>query len=266
MISLLEAAVNAKSKFTMVELGAGIGHQVIQAAGALRAYHGPDFPFELIAVEGEPTAFKWMHDHFATNNVDPTHHQLIEAVVSDKDGSVLFEVGFPEGFGSFVVSPFRHFTNPARWIYRFIKRIYKQIKGHKLVPTDYWTGSKGLGIYTRKCKAVSLNSLLRDLESVDYLHIDIFEQEVQVLKPAIEQIEKKVKKIHIETHTAKAEKELWEMFNARGWKCVNNFPKGGVRKTEYGRFDFIDGVQTWINNSLDDSVRSNLLKAGKANS
>jgi len=252
-VSMLEAVVKAKDKFMMIELGAGIGFQVIQAVAAIRAYHGPEFPCKLIAVEGEPTAYKWMQNHFVDNNVDPAHHQLIEAVVSDKDGSVLFEVGFPDGYGSFVVSPFRFITNPLRWVYRFIKRIYKKLKGHKLVKTDYWSGSKGLGIHTKKSKSISLNFILRDLESVDFLHIDIFEQEVQVLKPAIEQLTNKVKRIQIETHTAKAEKELWELFNSRGWKCVNNFPRGVIRKTEYGSFDFIDGVQTWINSSLDGS-------------
>ena len=250
MISLLEAVVNTKDKFTMIELGAGIGHQVIQAAAAIRAYHGSEFPFKLIAVEGEPTAFKWMKNHFEKNNVDPTAHELIEAVVSDKDGSVLFEVGHPEGFGSFVVSPFRYFTNPLRWVKRFLKRIYKQLKGQELVPTDYWTGSKGLGIYTKKSKSISLISLLRDLEIVDYLHIDIFEQEVQVLKPAIKQLTEKVRVIHIETHTTKAEEELHKIFNSWGWKCVNSYPVGGIRKTEYGSFDFVDGVQTWKNSSL----------------
>ena len=253
-VSLLEAVIKAKDEFMMIELGAGIGQQVIKASAAIRAYHGPDFPYKCIAVEGEPTAYKWMQNHFTDNNVDPAHHELIEAVVSDKDGSVLFEVGFPGGFGSFPVSPFRLITNPLRWVYRFIKRINKKLKGHKLEKTDYWSGSKGLGIYTKKCKSVSLNFLLRDLKSVDFLHIDIFEQELKVLKPAIEQLTNKVKVIHIETHTAKAEKELRKIFNSRGWKCVNDFPMGGIRKTEYGSFDFIDGVQTWINSSLDGSV------------
>jgi FkbM family methyltransferase len=254
MISLLEAVVNAKYKFTMIELGAGIGHQVIQAAAAIHTYHGSEFPFKLIAVEGEPTAFKWMKNHFEKNNVDPTAHLLIEAVVSDKDGSVLFEIGYPEGFGSYVVSPFRYFTNPLRWIRRFLKRIYKQLKGQELVATDYWTGSKGLGIYTKKIKSVSLNSLLLDLEIIDYLHIDIFKQELQVLKSAMKQLTEKVRVIHIETHTTKAEEELHKIFNS-GWKCINNYPIGGIRKTLYGSFNFIDGVQTWKNISLDVSVR-----------
>jgi len=253
-VSLLESVLKAKDKFMMIELGAGIGQQVIQASAAIRAYHGPDFPYKCIAVEGEPTAYMWMQNHFKDNNVDPAQHELINAVVSDQDGSVLFEVGFPGGFGSFVVSPFRFITNPFRSLSRFIKRIFKKLKGQKLVKTDYWTGSKGLGIYTKKCKSVSLNFLLRDLKSVDFLHIDVFEQELKILKPAIEQLTNKVKKIHIETHTAKAEDELRKLFNSRGWKCVNDLPMGGVRKTEYGSFDFPDGVQTWINSSLEGSV------------
>ena len=65
-----------------------------------------------------------------------------------------------------------------------------------------------------------------------------------------------VKKIQIETHTAKAEKELWKLFNSMGWKC-EKFSHGGIRKTEYGSFGFIDVVQTWINSSLDCSVSLN---------
>lgn len=257
-ISVLESVVQAKNKFTMIELGAGFGPHLVNAAAAIRSYHGWHFPYTLIGVEGEPTCFKWMQEHFTDNGIDPARHQLIEAVVTDKDGEVWFEVGFPRGYGSFIISPVRYLSDPARQLYRSARRAYKRIRGEECVAADYWTGKKGLGIYTKRTKAVSLNSLLKYLDVVDLIHLDIKGAEFNVLRSAREQLDAKVKRVHVGTHDAKTEKRLRLLFRDLRWKCLCDYPGRGERLTDYGKIQFADGVQTWINPKLLILNRENI--------
>lgn len=250
LINVLETVVQAKDNYTIMELGAGFGPHLANAVGAIRSYHGEEFPFLLIGAEGEPTCFQWLKQHLRYNRVDPDKHQLYEAVVTKKDGEVRFEVGFPRGYGSFMVSPARYVTNPARRLYRFIKRVRKRIKGQECLATDYWLGKKGLGIYTKKVRAVSLNTLLQDLNLVDLIHLDINGAEYDVLNSASEAVNKKAKRIHIGTHNTRVEAKLRGLFSDLGWKCMYDYPGRGRRQTEYGMIEFADGVQTWINPRL----------------
>ncbi len=60
-IDLLEAVVAAEQHFTMIELGAGWARWVVNAGMALR--HFPEITYQCIAVEAEPTHFRWMAEH-----------------------------------------------------------------------------------------------------------------------------------------------------------------------------------------------------------
>jgi hypothetical protein len=67
-IDVLEAVTRANASFTMLELGAGYGRWVVNAASALRLYSG--LPHHLIAVEAELTHFRWLELHCRDNEVD----------------------------------------------------------------------------------------------------------------------------------------------------------------------------------------------------
>ena len=54
----------------MVELGAGYGRWIVNAAAAVRAYR--DLPSSLTAVEAEPTHFRWLELHCSDNGVTAT--------------------------------------------------------------------------------------------------------------------------------------------------------------------------------------------------
>jgi hypothetical protein len=56
-IDLLEAVANAQGKFTMIELGAGYGRWLVNAAVTLRQRKPTIVPF-LIGAEAEPTHFQ----------------------------------------------------------------------------------------------------------------------------------------------------------------------------------------------------------------
>lgn len=247
-ISILKSVMQAKGCFTMMELGAGIGPHLINAAAAVKKYHGKTFPFKLIGVEGEPTCFQWMKQHFRNNVIDPEKHNLVEAVVSNKDGEVYFEVGFPRGYGSFIVSPAYNILLPSRQVYRLFKRLCKKIRGQECTAVDYWSGKKGLGnIHSQRVKSVSLKTLMQGYDYVDLIHLDIKGEEYSVLESVKEAVNKNVRCVHIGTHNQGVEKKLRLLFRDLSWEPVYDFAGRGVRQTPFGKINFADGVQVWIN-------------------
>lgn len=88
-IDVLEAVTRAVGQFTMLELGAGYGRWIVNAAAALRSYSG--LRHRLTAVEAEPTHFRWLELHCCDNDVDAS---LIHAAAPQR-GKVAFAVGKP---------------------------------------------------------------------------------------------------------------------------------------------------------------------------
>jgi len=251
MIDVLETVTQAKDGYTIMELGAGFGPHLVNAACAARLHHGSNFPCTLIGVEAEPTCFRWMQEHFRDNGIDPAGHQLFEAAIIDRDGKTKFQVGFPDGFGGFIVSPLQRISNPARWLYRRLKKAYNKLTKSSSANEDFWSIEKKRDeMHPEKVRAISLGTLLRDLNLVDLMHLDILGKECIVLMSAREEVDKKVKRVHIGTHGAKVEEELRNFFHNLGWECLYDFSGATKHSTPYGKMECVDGVQTWVNPRL----------------
>jgi FkbM family methyltransferase len=213
-IDVLESVVTAKEKFVMMELGAGYGKWLARAAKALQQISG--IPCLLIGVEAEPEHYQWMKMHLSDNGIDPKDHILIEAAVSDQNGHVMFETGrADEHYGQQIIT---QGTSPSLSI--------------KEVP------------------AVSLNTLLHSLNKVDLIDLDVQGAELRILTAAAEELNRKVKRIHIGTHHPSIEDGLRFLLSNMGWKCLNDYFCKQECSTPYGIIKFDDGVQTWINLDL----------------
>lgn len=228
-IDLLESVVAAKNHFTMIELGAGFGRWLVNSYFALQEYS--QLPCTLIGVEAEPTHYNWMELHFKDNGIDPADHQLINAAVSEQDGIVWFLTGSPnQCYGQQIVS--------APRLKQRLRYLMRKINKHQT-------------LRPQKIKSVELNSLLESLTTVDFLDLDIQGAEFVVLNAAVEQLDKKVRKVHTETHNRKVEKNLRNMFGSLGWKSIYDFAFDSKAQTEWGEVSFQGGgLQTWLNPKL----------------
>jgi FkbM family methyltransferase len=206
-IDVLEAVTRAAGGFTMLELGAGYGRWIVNAAAALRAYSG--LPHSLTAVEAEPTHFRWLEFHCRDNNVDAN---LVHAAVAPSRGSVEFGVG-----------------QPASW--------YGQA-----IADATWSPEQAVTV-----DAVTLSDLLEPLERVDLIHCDIQGAEAAVFEEAATFVGAKVQRVHVGTHGPQVERRLRQLFTSLGWENVNDYACGTSAETPWGRTDFQDGVQTWLN-------------------
>ncbi len=94
---MLDSVCESEGSFTMVELGAGWGRWIVNAAVALRQID-PERPFLLVGVEAEPTHFEWLRRHLLDNGIDPDRHTLVRAAVAPTEGRVKFQRGDAAGW------------------------------------------------------------------------------------------------------------------------------------------------------------------------
>lgn len=245
-VDLLESVMEASGQFTMIELGAGYGKWLVDAALALRAFH-PKMPFHLTGVEAEPTHFKWMGEHFKNNSVPEENYKLHFAAVAAQDGTVDFYIGEPgRWYGQAIAAGSA--GSPGTWLAGVKKFIREKIAGIPIRWADPTTGIQyGFTAKVRKVKAISLNTLLKDLERVDLIDLDVQGEEFKVLRAAREALMQKVKRIHIGTHSPEIEADLRQLFTSMNWNCLWDYPMGKQAKTPHGVISFRDGIQTWKN-------------------
>lgn len=98
--------------------------------------------------------------------------------------------------------------------------------------------------------AISLASLLESFGLVDLIDMDIQGAEMEVLEAAVFPLQKKVKRVHVETHSRQLHDNIRTLFRSLGWHC-HFFFEGNTRdKTPWGRINFQGGVQSWLNPGL----------------
>jgi FkbM family methyltransferase len=243
-IDLLESVVAARDSYTMIDLGAGFGRWSVRAAFALKQYNDK-IPYRLIAAEAEPEVFKWMRMHFADNGIDASKHCLLHAAASDKGEDVLFYIGGPRG------GPWDR--NPDDWYGQFMAKDY-DVNGEWEDDGEY-SGFKvrlhKSGWRSIKIPSVTLKGLMTGLNRVDLVDMDIEGQELPVIKSTIEEMDAKVKRVHIGTHGKEIEAELRQILSAHGWRCLRDYSLFTTGETPWGTVAFENGVQSWVNPRLE---------------
>jgi FkbM family methyltransferase len=233
-IALLEAVVEAKDSFTMVELGAGWGKWIVNGVAALRA-HG-DLPYRVVGVESEPTHSKWMKQHLEDNSVDLGRATLVEAAVASDDGYVWFHVGAAADWYGQAITAEPEGAKPM-WQERLTRAVRRRSPASPNRAVE-------------RVRAVSLRTLLRPLDRVDFIDADIQGAEGDALEPASELLDAKVKRVYVATHSRDNEERVRDMFNRLGWQSVCDYPCGAESSTPWGRILFEDGAQVWRNPEL----------------
>jgi FkbM family methyltransferase len=240
-IDVLEATLAAEGGFTMIELGAGWGRWLMVAAAAIRQTHR--LPFHLVGVEAEPTHFRWMRQHFRDNSVDAGSLTLIEAAVAGTEGRVRFHVGDPSAWYGQAIDV--EHPQPNRRSRR--SSLLSQLRG---------VASRRTARDERRIvevRALTLQSILERVDSVDLIDLDVQGVEAEVLESAKDLVSAKVKRVHVGTHSAENEQRLRSLFGSLGWESLNDYPCATEAETPWGPIRFQDGVQTW--RSIDAALR-----------
>ena len=102
--------------------------------------------------------------------------------------------------------------------------------------------------------AVTLTALLRDLDRVDLIDMDVQEEELKIVRSAIDELDRRVCRLHIGTHGRKLEQGLKETLGSHGWICHFDYACGSTTETAFGPVTFGDGVQSWTNPRFQNEV------------
>lgn len=227
-ISIVEAVRDAKDRFVMFELGAGFGRWCVNAKHALDLLN--PIPSHFVAVEAEKTHFQFLQTYFSAHNIQDC--ELIEAAIDIEPGTALFHMGDPnEWYGQAIDTSFKGNAG-ARFLYRLKSLLFRE---------------KNKALYKKFVKKITLNSLLEKHPRVDLLDMDIQGVELEVIKSSMDRIDRQVKRVHIGTHSKEIDLGLEKLFRDHGWENVHLYPLFGKMETPYGKVEFNDGIQSWVN-------------------
>jgi FkbM family methyltransferase len=251
-IDLLESVVAARDSYNMVELGAGYGRWALRAAQAVRQYSS--IPFHLTAVEADPVHFDWISMHFEDNGVDPSQHTLLHAAVGGASGNATLVIGshndshtpqgrMPQWYGQWLIEG-APWDMPARAKARTKGVEEPSYGGHQVY--QHRDGRKSISV-----PQVSMQDVLKDIERVDLIDLDVQGQELNAISRGMDELNGKVKRLHIGTHAPEIEAGLRTLLGRNGWQCLADYPRRGTRETPFGMIDFDDGVQSWINPRIE---------------
>lgn len=231
-IDLLTAIERSGAQFTMIELGAGYGRWIANAAAALnRRKSSTPLSRKLIALEASKVRFEMMVRNCADNGIGKDEAQLHRAACTP-DGKPVFMI-VNNNYGESV------------W---FDPRIEAQFAGKDADMLPF-TNDQGLKLTIERIPAIRLDSLLT--APVDFIDIDIQGAEMHVVPAAIDALDRFVKLVHIGTHSPQIDDTLGHLFRKHGWRARHVFSCGAENTTPYGTFAFIDGIQSWENPRFD---------------
>lgn len=230
-IDLLTAIDRAETQFTMIEIGAGYGRWIANAAAAIKRHKTKRLRPKLTALESDKTRFEMMTRNCANNGIAETDIQLMRRACTP-DGNPLF-MHASDSYGNNV------WHDP---------KFASYFEGK---PTDSMDFTDGFGrkFTVQKALAVRLESLLT--EPVDFIDMDIQGAELDVIFSSMNAMDEFVKLIHVGCHSLAIDSRLAHIFHLHGWRPRRIFSSGSVNETPYGKFQFIDGIQSWENPNFD---------------
>ncbi len=262
-IDILESATRAKSTYTMLELGAGYGRWASRAYAAARRRGLAKIMIGLI--EAEPAHVAWIPEHMGDNQVTPKDFKVHDLALSNHETAGWFYVAMPPGYDSNSAKEWygQALTNDphqvlCQWEFGRHEGESKIAELEALIPAElrhYYLGHTFAllpgGWMAMRVKQAPLSSVLRSYEFIDLVDADIQGEELNAFPEAINEMNSRVARVHIGTHSEQCEARLREVFSAAGWKPVWDFSCLKTHSTPFGSVYFNDGVQTWINPRFD---------------
>jgi FkbM family methyltransferase len=227
-IDLLTSIERARDTFTMIEVGAGYGRWITNAAAAIRRLiPRRELKMHLVALEANQRRFDFMVRNCGENQIAADEAKLHRLACTNDGAPVLMKCD--DDYGAKVMRNDAILQNEA---FQKAERVMAQ-------------DDAGKKFLLEKVPATTLRQLVD--RPIDFLDMDIQGAELDVLPSAMELLTQRVKLAHVATHATPIDAKLSYLFNLHGWKPRYIFPCGQVNRTQFGGFRFIDGIQSWEN-------------------
>ena len=248
-VTMVAAVRAARDRFTMVELGAGYAARSVDAHALLRRFN--PLPARFVVVDGSPHHIDWAKRHFAANGLDPGAHWFVHAVVYVTGQPQLFayapgvyySAGLGREGGDEVLTAIRS--------QGLTETVLEGLILHGRTNLDFPMPSAPGGHFrVDLTSGIKVETLLTPLDAVDLMDVDIQNAEAVVIPDAMPALAKKVRRLHIGTHTHAIHGELELRLAQAGWKIVFTYPPDSLITTPYGAFTTSDGILTVVNRGL----------------
>jgi len=188
-------------------------------------------PVRLIGIEAEPTHFKWARQHLRDNRLAGGLHRAADG---DAVGQTNFFTGSAgKWYGQGIANDA---YPPTAWRKRMKRMLLRQPSA--VMDT------------VERVPTVSLQAILSNVTDVDLIHSDIQGSEDFAFPSAMEQMDAKVRRVIIGTHSPAIEQHLRAVFSEHSWSIVHDYGTATQSDTPYGKVAFVDGVQVWSNDRL----------------
>jgi hypothetical protein len=248
--AIYKAVRAARERFVMVELGGGYAARSVDAHRLLQKLN--PMPCQLAIVEAEPTHFEWAKQHLIANGIDPLEHWLINAAVCADSTPRLFMLGSGVYYNGIVSA-----SDTAQTIQEIIdidatEQAMRNLMLHGRCGMQLpYNSAAGTDLFDYKfVSSLPLADILAPLPHVDLIDMDIQGAEDTVIPPAMEMLDRRVKRIHIGTHRADIHSGLWDLFFEHEWACEFDYAPFGTHDTAWGQFETMDGILHFSNTRL----------------
>jgi FkbM family methyltransferase len=223
-IGLLKSVRSATDQYVAMEFGAGFGPWVV--AGGIAAKSRGINKIRLYAVEGDSQHFQFLRQHLSDNGFEPDQHMLIEAAVGFKAGvaewPVLEDSLASEEWG----------CRPMEATLDYTGRQFQKTKQIRVVP--------------------ALDLVMKE-PCWDLIHIDVQGEEVSICRSCIDELNARVRRIVVGTHSRKIDGDLLELMCRAGWILEHEKPAKFTfvpNPTTLEAMTTVDGTQVWRNPRL----------------
>ncbi|KHL76127.1 hypothetical protein PpSQ1_01560 [Pseudomonas putida] len=227
-IAAIIALEQSKGSFTVVELGAGYGPWLV--FGAKAAQRKGIKRINLLAVEADLQRHQLLRTNLADNGLPPPidHGQeasgdiqvrCIHGAISDAPGKVSFGSQSLLDWGAAPI-----------------------IDGGT---QDY----RGITVQAQEIDAYPIETVIADLNEVDFMHMDIQGFELRSIRSSLEALQRKVRVLLVATHSRALEGAIIDLLHDNGWKLLYEKPCkfNPGSGSDLTALTFLDGTQVWLN-------------------
>jgi FkbM family methyltransferase len=227
-VGLLKAVATAgDERFTMMELGAGLGPWL--SAAAVAARHRGIRDLRLLGVEADPGRFELMRQQFVDNDLDPDDHRLICAAVGVEPGSARWpRIADPANASG---------ARPVRESGGVLDQ----------ADADYMQGAVAEYI---DVTIVPFADLLEREGLWDLVHVDVQGWEATLCRACIDLLTARVRWMVVGTHSRAIDGQVIEILLDAGWILENEKPtrfRFDPSIPSLDQMTEVDGVQVWRN-------------------
>ena len=232
-IDLLEAVDRARDgRFVMVEVGAGYGRWMLNAAYAARRHKSNTYSsIDLIGFEFDPDRAKSLVMLMRESGIES--YRLVEKVV------VASEVHMQGIFIDCAV----HKTDSSKFGGMIIDPKLDLLSGRTPMAATEWMGIE-------KMASCDLEHELMDFKVVDYMSFDVQNAEISIIPSYIDYLTRHVKMVHCGTHSRLADATVADCFVSAGWKPRWQYLWRSNGSIEHGFVYFRDGIQSYENPTI----------------